>query len=45
MSRYPFGGVELRGQAHPQNFWLSKISGEIPENSSRNTFVSYWVIN
>ena len=33
MSLYPFSGVELRGQVHPQKFWFVEISGEIPENS------------
>jgi len=33
MSRYPFSGVELKGQVHPQKFLFFENSGEIPENS------------
>ena len=33
MSRYPFSGVELRGQVHLQKFWFVENSSEIPENS------------
>jgi len=33
MSRYPFSGVELRGQVHPQKFLFVEISVEISENS------------
>jgi len=33
MSRYPFSGVELRGQVHTQKYWFVENSGEIPENS------------
>jgi len=43
MSRYPFSGVELRGQAHPKHFDLSKIRVKFLEvgNGSFDTFVSY----
>jgi len=33
MSRYPFSGVELRGQVHPQKFLFVEISVEISKNS------------
>jgi len=33
MSRYPFSGVELRGQVNPQKFLFVENSGEIPEYS------------
>jgi len=33
MSRYPFSGVELRGQVHTLKFLFVENSGEIPENS------------
>jgi len=33
ISRYPFSGVELRGQVNPQKFLFVENSGEIPEYS------------
>jgi len=33
MSRYPFSGVELKGQEHPKKFLFVEISVKISENS------------
>ena len=33
MSRYPFSGIELRGQEHPKKFLFVEISVKISENS------------
>ena len=44
MSRCPFGGVELRGQVHPQKFWFVENSGEIPENSGPEVLTHMFTI-
>jgi len=44
MSRCPFSGVELRGQAHPQNFRFIEISGEIPENPGMEVFTRLYAL-
>ena len=44
MSRCPFSGVELRGQAYPQNFRFIEISGEIPENPGTEVFTRLYAL-
>ena len=44
MSRCPFSGVELKGQAHPQKFRFVKNSGEISENPGTEVLTRLYTI-